>query len=132
MEAGGWICFFFEISSMEQWVFVVTWSKLISFLSNFLQCLGHIWYLSVDYQLYIISPIVVYLLVKLKLKGLILTGLTVIAGQSWLFWASFKWVNLEFKSIFRSENLVNFIGELLMQLKYISIHHIASGLGSLE
>lgn len=39
------------------------------FLSNFSKCLAHSWYLSVDMQLFVFAPLVVYLIYRFESKG---------------------------------------------------------------
>lgn len=52
----------------------------------YFQCMGHTWYLSVDMQLFIIAPFIVYLLYRFKLKILVVVILAIFVSMSITFY----------------------------------------------
>lgn len=69
------------------------WSALL-FIQNYVNpsevCVNHSWYLSVDMQLFIIAPILVYGLFKFGIKMIIVTLGLIIGSISFTFYISFS------------------------------------------
>ncbi|XP_043470723.1 nose resistant to fluoxetine protein 6-like isoform X2 [Leptopilina heterotoma] len=65
-----------------------SWWKILLYVQNYagetpaenLFCLGHLWYLSVDMQLFWLSPFIIYPLARKPIIGLILLGLAFVAS----------------------------------------------------
>lgn len=51
-----------------------------------LQCLGHSWYLAADFQLYVMSPLILIPLYRKPKLGLILTGVALLLTTSADLW----------------------------------------------
>ncbi|XP_033221057.1 O-acyltransferase like protein-like [Belonocnema kinseyi] len=62
------------------------WWAILTYIQNYIkpgvmnQCLGHTWYLAVDMQLFLISPIILYPLAKKRNLGLAILGLSFIVS----------------------------------------------------
>ncbi|UYV78252.1 hypothetical protein LAZ67_16000685 [Cordylochernes scorpioides] len=76
------------IESYDLWCRDNWWTNLL-YLNNFIHreqmCLSHTWYSAVDFQLYAISPIVLYAISSLSRGVLVLRERGVRRGQVWYF-----------------------------------------------
>lgn len=55
----------------------------------FFQCLGHVWYLNVDLQLYLMSPVFIYIAWKFRYESFWLFGAILAAVQINIFFVRF-------------------------------------------
>jgi len=72
------------------------WWTNILYINNFvgpIACMGHAWYMAVDMQFFIISPIIIYSLWKHQKFGLILSGFLMIIATAYPL--GYMWANPE-------------------------------------
>lgn len=69
------------------------WSALL-FIQNYQNpediCLGHLWYLSVDMQLFILAPFITYLLFKWEKKVIPILSILIIVSMGSAFYNSYQ------------------------------------------
>lgn len=70
------------------------WYAVLLHIQNFVNpdelCMGHTWYLSTDFQLYILAPIFVYPLWKFGKRILVTLPILCLASVIFIFLASFE------------------------------------------
>lgn len=49
----------------------------------YFQCLGHFWFLAVDMQLFIVAPLIVYLIYRFNVIAIIFLVLTILGSTAW-------------------------------------------------